>query len=363
MGQYEEITRRLDSHEETMKSIQISIWELMEGVKLLVNKTKKEESSSSVDCLYSEEEDTLDLKSDEEGSLISPPLPNRLENQTHDKVDADQPMPIIALASALANASSKMDQIMVAEPVIRNVEAIKQFMRSTNCRLPCIYLVDSGGAFLPKEAEVFPVKEHFRIVRWGPMADESVMVKGIGTIFLAGPPLVKASLISFLDAIEEEVSFEDLQSVNAGGWGGEGLGNVGRKSYKNALIRNQSHAAMEPVLREEAGDGVSQWFGLSKPEEIVINWKGKTFRCWCKQVDGDWVPEWIGKPEEKPLPVRNLAAQIMGQGTRSNSSVEEVEELVIHGERNCMGKIMNNIYDGGGPKENSPTFHFNSEMR
>ncbi|KAI3762975.1 hypothetical protein L1987_53420 [Smallanthus sonchifolius] len=101
MGQYEEITRRLDSHEETMKSIQISIWELMEGVKLLVNKTKKEESSSSVDCWYSEE-DTLDLKSNEEGSLISPPLPIQVY-QIHDKV-ADQPMPIIALASALPNA-------------------------------------------------------------------------------------------------------------------------------------------------------------------------------------------------------------------------------------------------------------------
>ncbi|KAI3807182.1 hypothetical protein L1987_23106 [Smallanthus sonchifolius] len=90
--------------------------------------------------------DTLDLKSDEEGTLISPPLPAQvygLENQTHDKV-ADQPMPIIALASALANASTnhQMDQtevlqspdslkIKVAEPVLRNIEAIKQFMCSS----------------------------------------------------------------------------------------------------------------------------------------------------------------------------------------------------------------------------------------
>ncbi|KAM7263646.1 hypothetical protein ACFE04_001329 [Oxalis oulophora] len=99
-----------------------------------------------------------------------------------------------------------------------------------NCKLPCIYLVDSGGAFLPKQAEVFPDKENFGRIFYNQaimsaegipqialvlgsctaggayipaMADESLMVKGNGTIFLAGPPLVKA-------ATGEEVSAEDL---------------------------------------------------------------------------------------------------------------------------------------------------------
>jgi 3-methylcrotonyl-CoA carboxylase beta subunit len=97
-------------------------------------------------------------------------------------------------------------------------------------RLPTIYLVDSGGAFLPLQAEVFPDKLHFgRIFRnqavlsslgvpqlavvmgsctaggaYVPaMSDEAIIVKGNGTIFLAGPPLVKA-------ATGEEVSAEDL---------------------------------------------------------------------------------------------------------------------------------------------------------
>lgn len=96
--------------------------------------------------------------------------------------------------------------------------------------LPCIYLVDSGGAFLPLQDEVFPDKGHFgRIFRnqalmsgkgipqvaavlgsctaggaYVPaMSDESIIVKGNGTIFLAGPPLVKA-------ATGEEVSAQDL---------------------------------------------------------------------------------------------------------------------------------------------------------
>ena len=96
--------------------------------------------------------------------------------------------------------------------------------------LPCIYLVDSGGAFLPLQAEVFPDKEHFGRIFYNQarmsaqgipqiavvmgsctaggayvpaMSDESVIVRKQGTIFLAGPPLVKA-------ATGEEVSAEDL---------------------------------------------------------------------------------------------------------------------------------------------------------
>ena len=97
-------------------------------------------------------------------------------------------------------------------------------------KLPCIYLVDSGGAFLPKQDEVFPDKEHFGRIFYNQatmsslgipqiavvcgsctaggayvpaMSDETVIVKGNGTIFLGGPPLVKA-------ATGEEVSAEDL---------------------------------------------------------------------------------------------------------------------------------------------------------
>ncbi len=96
--------------------------------------------------------------------------------------------------------------------------------------LPCIYLVDSGGAFLPLQDEVFPDREHFGRIFYNQarmsakgipqvaavmgsctaggayvpaMSDEVVIVKGTGTIFLAGPPLVKA-------ATGEEVSAEEL---------------------------------------------------------------------------------------------------------------------------------------------------------
>ncbi|MBA2315746.1 MAG: methylcrotonoyl-CoA carboxylase, partial [Chloroflexi bacterium] len=97
-------------------------------------------------------------------------------------------------------------------------------------RLPCVYLVDSGGAFLPLQADVFPDREHFGRIFYNQarlsalgipqvalvmgsstaggayvpaMSDETVIVRGTGTIFLGGPPLVKA-------ATGEEVSAEDL---------------------------------------------------------------------------------------------------------------------------------------------------------
>lgn len=96
--------------------------------------------------------------------------------------------------------------------------------------LPCIYLVDSGGAFLPKQDEVFPDKNHFGRIFFNQaqmsakgipqiavvlgsctaggayvpaMSDETIIVKDNGTIFLGGPPLVKA-------ATGEDVTAEDL---------------------------------------------------------------------------------------------------------------------------------------------------------
>src|SRR3990172_9268845 len=97
-------------------------------------------------------------------------------------------------------------------------------------RLPCVYLVDSGGAFLRLQAEVFPDRDHFGRIFYNQarmsakgipqvavvmgsctaggayvpaMSDETIIVKGTGTIFLGGPPLVKA-------ATGVEVSAEEL---------------------------------------------------------------------------------------------------------------------------------------------------------
>jgi len=108
-------------------------------------------------------------------------------------------------------------------------------------RLPCIYLVDSGGANLPHQAEVFPDRDHFGRIFFNQanmsaegiaqiacvmgsctaggayvpaMADESVIVRGQGTIFLAGPPLVKAATGEVITA--EELGGADTHGRRSG---------------------------------------------------------------------------------------------------------------------------------------------------
>jgi acetyl-CoA carboxylase carboxyltransferase component len=108
-------------------------------------------------------------------------------------------------------------------------------------RLPCIYLVDSGGAFLPLQAEVFPDREHFGRIFFNQaqmsargipqiavvmgsctaggayvpaMSDETVIVRGTGTIFIGGPPLVKAA--TGQDVTAEELGGADVHTRRSG---------------------------------------------------------------------------------------------------------------------------------------------------
>jgi 3-methylcrotonyl-CoA carboxylase beta subunit len=108
-------------------------------------------------------------------------------------------------------------------------------------RLPCIYLVDSGGAFLPLQAEVFPDRDHFGRIFYNQarlsaagipqiaavmgsctaggayvpaMSDEAVIVKGTGTIFLGGPPLVKAATGE--DVTAEQLGGADVHARRSG---------------------------------------------------------------------------------------------------------------------------------------------------
>src|SRR6266536_2412120 len=108
-------------------------------------------------------------------------------------------------------------------------------------RLPCVYLVDSGGAFLPLQAEVFPDRDHFGRIFYNQarlsaqgipqiaavmgsctaggayvpaMSDETIIVKGTGTIFIGGPPLVKAATGE--DVTAEELGGADVHARQSG---------------------------------------------------------------------------------------------------------------------------------------------------
>ncbi|KPM16838.1 carboxyl transferase domain-containing protein [Citromicrobium sp. WPS32] len=143
-----------------------------------------------------------------------------------------------SMICGVGRVSGRQVMIVCNDPTVKGGSyypmTVKKHLRAQEIaqenRLPCIYLVDSGGANLPYQAEVFPDKEHFGRIFFNQaqmsslgipqiacvmgsctaggayvpaMSDESVIVRNQGTIFLAGPPLVKA-------ATGEEISAEDL---------------------------------------------------------------------------------------------------------------------------------------------------------
>jgi len=124
-------------------------------------------------------------------------------------------------------------------------QTVKKHLRAQEValhnRLPCVYLVDSGGAFLPMQDEVFPDRDHFGRIFYNQaqlsargvpqlsavlgsctaggayvpaMSDENVIVRGQGTIFLGGPPLVRAATGEVVTA--EELGGGDLHSRRSG---------------------------------------------------------------------------------------------------------------------------------------------------
>jgi 3-methylcrotonyl-CoA carboxylase beta subunit len=157
------------------------------------------------------------------------------------------------------------------------------------CRLPCVYLVDSGGANLPNQDEVFPDRDHFGRIFYNQarmsaagipqiaavmgsctaggayvpaMADVSVIVRDQGTIFLAGPPLVKA-------ATGEIVSAEDL---------GGGDVHTRLSGVADYLAEDDAHAlalVRQIVQNTQSGSGAahkpSEFSGPAKSQQDFFN--------------------------------------------------------------------------------------------
>jgi acetyl-CoA carboxylase carboxyltransferase component len=139
-----------------------------------------------------------------------------------------------------------------------------------NC-LPCLYLVDSGGAFLPLQDEVFPDKEHFgriffnqaRLSALGipqiaavmgsctaggayvpAMSDETIIVRGTGTIFIGGPPLVKAA--TGQDVTAEELGGADVHARRSGVADHYATSDEHALALARGIVRNLHTAKPEP---------------------------------------------------------------------------------------------------------------------
>jgi len=135
-------------------------------------------------------------------------------------------------------------------------------------RLPCIYLVDSGGAFLPLQAEVFPDRDHFGRIFYNQalmsaagipqvalvmgsctaggayvpaMSDETVIVRGTGTIFLGGPPLVKAATGE--DVTPEELGGSEVHTRRSGVADHEALDDEHALALGRSIVSNLNRKA------------------------------------------------------------------------------------------------------------------------
>src|SRR2546422_1788372 len=150
----------------------------------------------------------------------------------------DDEAPAAGIVTGIGRVSGREVMIVANDATVKGATyfrvTVKKHVRAQEIalqnRLPCISLVDSGGAFLPLQADVFPDRDHFGRIFFNQarmsaervpqiaavmgsctaggayvpaMSDETIIVKDTGTIFLGGPPLVKA-------ATGEEVSAEDL---------------------------------------------------------------------------------------------------------------------------------------------------------
>ncbi|MEG8038921.1 carboxyl transferase domain-containing protein [Sphingomonas sp. LR60] len=153
--------------------------------------------------------------------------------------------PGAGMIAGVGRVSGRECMIVANDPTVKGGAyfpmTVKKHLRAQEIarenRLPCVYLVDSGGANLPHQAEVFPDREHFGRIFFNQaqmsaegiaqiacvmgsctaggayvpaMSDESVIVRNQGTIFLAGPPLVKA-------ATGEVISAEELGGAETHG--------------------------------------------------------------------------------------------------------------------------------------------------
>jgi len=161
----------------------------------------------------------------------------------------DDKAPAAGIIAGVGRVSGRECMILANDPTVKGGAyfpmTVKKHLRAQEIaqenRLPCVYLVDSGGANLPHQAEVFPDREHFGRIFYNQarmsaqgiaqiacvmgsctaggayvpaMSDESVIVRNQGTIFLAGPPLVKAATGEIISA--EELGGADTHGRKSG---------------------------------------------------------------------------------------------------------------------------------------------------
>jgi len=187
----------------------------------------------------------------------------------------DDGAPGAGMIAGIGRIAGRECMIVANDPTVKGGAyfpmTVKKHLRAQEIarenRLPCIYLVDSGGANLPHQAEVFPDREHFGRIFYNQaqmsaegiaqiacvmgsctaggayvpaMSDETVIVRNQGTIFLAGPPLVKA-------ATGEVISAEELGGAETHGRKSGVVDHVADDDHHALMIVREIVATLPPV--------------------------------------------------------------------------------------------------------------------
>lgn len=191
----------------------------------------------------------------------------------------DDEAPAAGVIAGIGRVQGRQVMVVANDPTVKGGAyfpmTVKKHLRAQEIasenHLPCIYLVDSGGANLPHQAEVFPDRDHFGRIFFNQaqmsakgiaqiacvlgsctaggayvpaMSDETVIVRGQGTIFLAGPPLVKA-------ATGEVISAEELGGADTHGRKSGVVDHVAEDDEQALLIVRDIVATLPPPRRAE----------------------------------------------------------------------------------------------------------------
>src|SRR4249919_201778 len=201
--------------------------------------------------------------------------------------------------------------------------------------LPCVYLVDSGGAFLPLQAEVFPDRDHFGRIFYNQarmsaagipqvalvmgsctaggayvpaMSDETVIVRGTGTIFLGGPPLVKAATGE--DVTPEELGGAEVHTRRSGVADHEALDDEHALAIGRSIVANLNRKVPEPPWDRRA------------PEPPAVSPAGDDATASMYAA--------VSADARRPVPVRELIARLV-DGSRFHEFKPLYGETLVTG--------------------------------
>ncbi|WMC11109.1 carboxyl transferase domain-containing protein [Oceanimonas pelagia] len=195
----------------------------------------------------------------------------------------DEPVPAAGIITGIGRVQGVECMIVANDATVKGGTyyplTVKKHLRAQaiaeRCRLPCLYLVDSGGAHLPSQDEVFPDREHFGRIFFNQarmsaagipqlavvmglctaggayvpaMADESIMVRNQATIFLGGPPLVKAATGEVVSA--EELGGAGVHTQQSGVADHAADDDRQALALARRLVANLNHSAVPAPPRE-----------------------------------------------------------------------------------------------------------------